>query len=65
MNNSLRSRRKDAILNSVLPCDSDSKRIDILVERIIELENALYELKLSYAELRTYLKNFKCVQVPF
>lgn len=63
MNNSSFEKRKRQLLDSLEYCDSNKKRIDILVDTVIQLQDSLAELEINYYELLQHSKI--CVHLPF
>lgn len=54
--------RRDRLLASLEQCDSDSARIKILVDRVLSLEDSLFELQQTYFDT---LNQKLCVQTQF
>lgn len=63
MNNSFASIRRRAILDALEHSDVHSRE-DLLIDKIIKLEDTLHDLQEMYAEVCINYKN-KCVQPPF
>lgn len=65
MNNSNSSLRRQAIIDALNRCDSPHARELLLLDKVIELQDTLFELQQMYAELSLSFKRLQCVQVPF
>lgn len=67
MNNdkSLKHERRLKIEDMLRNCDSDSSRISILIDKVIELEDCLLEYQDSHLALMSAYKKLSCAQVPF
>lgn len=63
MNKSSKSKRKKKYLLHLNLCDSDKVKIDILLDRILELEDIIQDLRINNLEQTYYIS--KCVQDQF
>lgn len=63
MNISNKFVRKGRYISMISKCDKDSKKISLLIDRIIELEDSLNELQQNYFELLT--RSRLCALPPF
>lgn len=57
-NNSFKFLRRSKILSALELCESDSQKIEILMDKIVELQDSLIELQQTYMELLFKFKNF-------
>lgn len=66
-NYSLKYIRREKLLESLALLDSDVDRLNLLVDRYMNLQDTLFELQVSYVEVCLNLKKLSesCVQVPF
>lgn len=67
MDNSNKSKRKREILRTLdnaktLPSHD---REDILIDKILDLEDSLQELQVAYCDVQIYLKSQLCAPLPF
>ena len=63
VNNSLKYLRKSAIYDSLECCSNDSQKINMLVDKVIELQNCLVDLQAAYYECLNKF-NTLCAQIP-
>ena len=61
MNNSFACVRKRQILDFLDRCDSSHNREELLLDKIIKLEDTLRELQDSYTELLISYRKLSCV----
>lgn len=57
MNKSSKELRKKKYLLHLNLCDSDKLKIDILLDRVLELEDIIQDLKIHRIETLSYIKN--------
>lgn len=56
--------RRDFYLDMISRCDSESKKVSILIDKVLELENSNYVLQELLVEQSVKFKTL-CASVPF
>lgn len=64
MDYSLKILRRNKIFQALDKCDSQEQRIELLVNKVLDLQNSLCELQDAYTEMLISYRNL-CVQTPF
>ena len=65
MRNDLNSLRRSALLDDISLLDSEEEKVDVLIDKILELQNCLCELQQCYTELLFSIRSLRWVPDPF